>query len=101
MQDEDPVAASHSVTLTSASGNPAGVGFEVGIDAAEPGSTSRTFTVTGSDPAAGARRTQKYRLPDTGHRAYLDFLEALARDFGTRVPQSRQRSDAPVSSAPF
>jgi len=70
MQDEDPVTASHSVTLTSASGNPAEVGFEVGIDAAEPGSTSRTFTVTGPDPAASARRTRKYRLPDTGHHSY-------------------------------
>ena len=65
MQDADPVDAPHSVALTSASGMP--VGFEIGIAASEPESPTRFFTVAGPDPAASARRTRKYRLPDTGH----------------------------------
>jgi len=99
MQDADPVGAPHSVALTSASGMP--VGFEIGIAASEPESPSRFFTVAGPDPAASARRTRKYRLPDTGHHSYLNFFEALAQDFGTRVPQNRQPPEAPASTAPL
>jgi hypothetical protein len=100
MQHTDPVSAPHSVALTSASGNPAEVGFEVGIDAAEPESPSRFFTVAGPDPAASARGTRKYRLPDTGHHAYLNFLRRLPRTSGpvfhrTASPQRRPHPRRP------
>ncbi len=99
MKDKGRVAASQRVTLTTAAGAP--FAFEVGIAGADGESTSRSFTVTGPDPATGSSRTREYRLPDTQHNAYLDFLESLARDFGTRVPRNRRPQEAPDFEAPF
>ncbi len=100
MKDESRLAASHRVALTSTAGAPSV--FEVGIAGADPGSASRSFAVTGTDPATGSRETREYRLPDTQHNAYLDFLEGLARDFGTRMPRNRQPQEAPPAfEAPF
>ena len=99
MKDESRVAASHRVALTSTAGAPSA--FEVGIVGADPGSASRCFAVAGTDPATGSRETREYRLPDTRHNAYLDFLENLARDFGTRVPRNRSPREAPAFKAPL
>jgi arabinan endo-1,5-alpha-L-arabinosidase len=99
MEDESRVAASHDVALTSTAGAP--FVFEVGVAGAGPGSASRCFAVTGTDPATGSSKTREYRLTDTQHNAYLDFLENLARDFGTRVPRNRRPRQAPAFEAPF
>ena len=99
MKDKGRVAASQRVALTTAAGAP--FAFEVGIAGSDRGSASRSFTVTGPDPATGSSRTREYRLPDTQHNAYLDFLESLARDFGTRVPRNRRPQEAPDFEAPF
>ena len=100
MRDHGRSDASDRVALTSTAGAP--FAFEVGIAGAGPESTSRSFTVTGTDPATGSRRTREYRLPDTQHNAYLDFLQGLARDFGTRVPRNRRPQEAPPAfEAPF
>ena len=99
MQDDGAIAVPFSVTLTTVSG--VLIGFEVNIVAAEPGSRSRFFTVAGPDPTTNARRIRRYRLSDTGHHAYLEFFKELARDFGTRVPQNQQPTEAPASAAPF
>ena len=100
MQDESRVAAPRGVALASTAGAP--FVFEVGIAGAGPGSTSRSFAVTGTDPATCSSRTREYRLPATQHHAYLDFLEGLGRDFGTRVPLNRRpQEEAPAFEAPF
>ncbi len=100
MEHEGRAAASRRVELTSAAGAP--FAFGVGIAGADPGSGSRSFAVTGPDPATGgSSRTREYRLPDTGHNAYLDFFEGLARDFGTRVPRNRRPREAPAFEAPL
>jgi hypothetical protein len=75
--------------------------FEVRIDPVDREAASRCFTVTGRDGLTSTPRNVEYSLPDMGHRAYLDFFEALARDFGTRVPQNRQTAAALVFEAPF
>ncbi len=93
MKDEDRVA------LASAAGAP--WAFEVAVAGAEAEGASRSFTVTGTDPATGSGLTREYRLPDTQHNAYLEFLEGLARDFGTRVPMNRRPREAPAFAAPF
>ena len=99
MNDESRAAASRRVAPISAAGAP--FAFGVGVDGADPGSASRSFAVTGTDPATGSSGTREYRLPDTGHNAYLDFLEGLARDFGTRVPRNRLPREPPAFEAPF
>ena len=99
MNEDGRAVASHRISLTSAAGAP--FAFEVDIAGADPESVSRSFTVTGPDPAAGSSRTREYRLPDTQHNAYLDFLEGLARDFGTRVPRNRRPQEAPAFEAPL
>jgi hypothetical protein len=99
MEHEGRAAAPNRVALASTAGGP--FAFEVDVAGADPGSGSRSFTVTGPDPATGLGRTRGYRLPDPGHKAYLDFLEGLARDFGTRVPRNRQPQDAPDFEAPL
>ena len=42
---------------------------------------------------------RRYRLPDAGQEAYLDFLSEAARDFGLRPPESRTAFDAPPADA--
>ncbi|WP_082012389.1 family 43 glycosylhydrolase [Belnapia sp. F-4-1] len=99
MQGEQPVAASHKLVLTSA---PDGlVRFEIAITAAEPESASRFVLVTGLDAASDAQVVRKYNLPDTGHHSYLDLFEALAKDYGTRLPRSRQPPEVPASTTPL
>ena len=100
MQDESRAAASRRVALASTASAP--FVFEVGVAGADPGGTSRSFVVTGTDPATGSSRMHEYRLPDTQHNTYLDFLENLARDVRTRVPRNRQSQEKPPAfEAPF
>ncbi len=89
----------HAARLTSTAAAP--VAFAIGITGAGAMNPSRSFSVAGTDPATGTRITREYRLPDTQQNAYRDFFASLARDFGTRVPQSRQPSHAPTFMAPF
>ena len=99
MRDEGRTAASRRVVLASTTGAP--FAFEVRIAGADPESAPRSFAASGTDPATGSSRTCGYRLPDTGHNAHLDFLEALARDSGTRVPRNRRPQEAPAFEAPL
>jgi hypothetical protein len=99
MPGEQPFVAVHKLALTSVSSGP--VRFAVDLTGAEPESASRSVAVTGSDPASGARITREYFLPDTGHQSYLDLFKALARDYGTRLPRSRQTPDVPPSTTPL
>lgn len=98
MKDGQP-AESPRLTLNSTGG--ALFAFEVVITGTDAGSTSRSFTVTGPDPSTGSRLTREYRLPDTGHQSYLDFLGSVARDFATRAPRNRQPAGAPAFEAPY
>ena len=98
MQDESRAAASRRVALASTASAP--FVFEVGVAGADPGGTSRSFVVTGTDPATGSSGMREYRLPDTQHNTYLDFLENLARDVRTRVTGSRRRN-RPLSRRRF
>jgi hypothetical protein len=98
MQREHPGSVPRGAALNAPGISP---GFEVRIDPVDPGAASRCFTVTGRDGTTGTPWTVEYSLPDTGHHAYLNFFEALARDFGTRVPLNRQPVPAPVFEVPF
>ncbi len=97
--DQEPGAAAECLTLTSQLGTPAA--FTIEITGAGPKCLSRSFRVTGTDPATGSLKSRTYRLSDTQQNAYLDLFEALARDFGTRTPRNRQVRDVPDVRAPF
>ncbi|MBL6079629.1 family 43 glycosylhydrolase [Belnapia sp. T18] len=99
MQSEQPAAAYRNVALTPASSGLAR--FEIAITAAEPGSASRSVLVTGPNPASDEQMMRKYNLPDTGHHSYLDLFEALAGDYGMRLPRSRRPLEAPNSTTPL
>jgi hypothetical protein len=77
------------------------VAFAVVVGGAGAAGPSRSFSVTGPDPGTGSGTTREYLLPDPRQNAYLDLFESLARDFGTRVPRSRQPSDVPGFKAPY
>jgi arabinan endo-1,5-alpha-L-arabinosidase len=62
---------------------------------------ARSFEVTGHDPESGSPKTREYRLPDSGHKSYLDFFSNLARDFGTRLPRNRRPPAEPVFDAKY
>lgn len=51
--------------------------------------------------AQGIPTTRDYPLPAPAHAAFLDFFEAIARDFGTRVPMNRRSRPAPDFDAPY
>lgn len=75
--------------------------FEVSIAGAEPEGPTRALTVSGPAPGTGAPRRRDYHLPDATHPSWLDFFEALARDFGTRPPHSRQPPEPASATTPF
>ncbi len=45
----------------------------------------------------GGRYTIEYQLHDTTHEAYLDFYQAVARDFGICLPRNRREATKTVS----
>jgi arabinan endo-1,5-alpha-L-arabinosidase len=60
-----------------------------------------TFEVTGPDPITNLHKTSNYNLDNRDHKAYLDFFEQLALDYGLRLPQNRQPAIAPGFRAPY
>ena len=88
------------ITLESMSGTP----FTFTVTITPPNGTAnlaRSFEVTGHDPESGSSKTLEYRLPDSGHKSYLDFFSNLARDFGTRLPLNRRPAAEPVFDAKY
>ncbi|HET9712690.1 MAG TPA: family 43 glycosylhydrolase, partial [Pyrinomonadaceae bacterium] len=76
--------------------------FTVSITLADgTANPARSFEVTGHDPESGSPKTREYRLPDSGHKSYLDFFSNLARDFGTRLPLNRRTPAEPVFDAKY
>lgn len=51
--------------------------------------------------AHGFPTTRDYPLPGPAHADFLDLFEAIARDFGTRVPLNRRPRPAPDFDAPY
>ena len=62
--------------------------FAATVSDAQPGATRRLLRI-----GAAGFPARDYRLASTDQQGYLDFFQALARDFGTRVPLSRSRSE--------
>jgi arabinan endo-1,5-alpha-L-arabinosidase len=80
--------------------------FVVGIDSCRA-DTSDRVEVAGPEPAAGERRVRTYYvarhypLTASSHQSFLDLFEAVAGDFGTRMPSSRRRAAPGASGPPF
>jgi arabinan endo-1,5-alpha-L-arabinosidase len=74
--------------------------FQVNVIGAAARKSPVTFAVSGVD-AEGARATERFRLRERTHKAYLDLFAAVARRFGTRVPRNRQPAETPAFRAPY
>lgn len=90
----------------SGAGRPAPAHFAVAVaEPAGPGAAggfARRFRITGPDATSGAPLTREYPLAGVGHDAYLDLFAEVARDFGTRVPRSREAAPpAPTFRASY
>ncbi|HEX8570805.1 MAG TPA: family 43 glycosylhydrolase [Caulobacteraceae bacterium] len=69
---------------------PSPYAFDVEVRGSAPRAVRRAFQVTGPAPDGGSRVTREYTLPVPDQAAYLDLFEALAEDFGIRLPLSRR-----------
>ena len=77
------------------------VAVEEQTAAPRPGAPRR-LRITGPDAASGATLTREYPLAAVEHDAYLDLFAQVARDFGTRVPRSREAAPpAPTFRASY
>jgi len=65
-----------------------------------PGAAGQAYEITGVD-ATGAQTSRRYELCGREQSDYLDLFERIARDFGTRLPRTRQESVAPTFEAPY
>lgn len=74
--------------------------FEVNVIGAAARKSPVSFVVSGIG-VDGATASERYRLRDRTHKAYLDLFAAVARRFGTRVPRNRQPAEMPTFRAPF
>jgi hypothetical protein len=70
-------------------------GFRIAVRGA---GAALSFEVAGADPLTGSAKTREYGLPSREHSSYTDFFEALATDFGSRLPVGRR---PPPASATF
>jgi hypothetical protein len=64
------------------------------------GNAEQALEITGID-AKGARSTHRYALSGREQSDYLDLIEMIARDFGTRLPRNRQESLGLTFKAPY
>lgn len=81
---------------------PKGARFDVSVEVegAGPHRPRRRLTVKGPGPD-GRRRTLAQAFEDTSQQAWLDFAEATARAFGTRLPAAREPHAPAVEEAPL
>jgi arabinan endo-1,5-alpha-L-arabinosidase len=63
--------------------------FAITVTHPSPDASSRSFEVEGLQPYTGVKIKRRYHLAECHQNSYLDLFEALARDFGTRVPRNR------------
>jgi arabinan endo-1,5-alpha-L-arabinosidase len=85
----------------------ASIPFSVSVRLCTPLSSILSIRVRGPEPRSGSILTREYdvmrgaRLTAATHTAYLDLFEALARDFGMRMPTNRCRIFPSDFSAPL
>ena len=90
--------AAERTVLSAAEGAPCA--FDVTIET-DTRTSGRTFHIAGRGSAARAATQRELRLSQRTHNGYLDLFEAVARQFGTRIPRNRQPQPQPDFEAPF
>ncbi|NBJ13384.1 family 43 glycosylhydrolase [Microvirga sp. SYSU G3D207] len=65
------------------------------------GGSPLAFAIAGPDPATAALTARDYELSGREQNDYLALFEAIARDFGTRLPRNRHEAETPSFTAPY
>ena len=100
MTDDGLIASDVETTLACRDCPP--FDFTVSIKGAEAAKGHpRAFTVTGTDPESGSKKTREYQLLSSQHKSYIRFYAGLAKDFGARLPRNSRPFSKPTFKATY
>lgn len=90
-----------SVALRSPHGTPYGFELTISSFEAQAGAPRYEFRIAATPALEAENRVREYRLFGTQPDDYLDFLEAVARDFEIRMPSHRMPQERPAFRAAY